>query len=61
MHYVLLQLIVFVYNKGTREDFEADNVKNMLLTTSILFQHSRLKIKCKFPHNVFLIFVSLPW
>lgn len=37
--------MIFVYNKGTREDFEADNVKNMLLTTSILFQHSRLKIK----------------
>lgn len=37
--------IIFVYNKSTREDFESINVKNMLLSTSILFQHSRLKTK----------------
>ncbi|XP_028401597.1 protein SMG9-like [Dendronephthya gigantea] len=37
--------IVFIYNKCSREDFEAHNVENMLLATDAIFQNSRLRTK----------------
>ncbi|EDO46042.1 predicted protein [Nematostella vectensis] len=41
--YVWLCLVVFVYNKCTREDYHPENIQAMHGTTAAIFQHSRLR------------------